>query len=302
MAIRNIAVTDTIEKFRTEFNAMTLNDFGDIATLDAAISATTLVGAMNETIGIATSTAGWTLEDSSSTQQLIGGGEIVRVLGTSNEIEAVVSATDTLTIGLPSSVIVTTQLTSPIVAAGNLTLTNGSITDSSGTINFGNENLTSTGNISGANITGTGTTHTLGTVEISGNTIRSTDSTRININDTFRANTFETQTGLLSIDETSGFGRITSTRGDDLLILDAIPVLQGSSMIFEGATANAFETTISVTDPTADRTVTIPDATGTIILDGSTGYATSTIFSSAVSLVIYNSAGVAQKTIYGSTS
>ena len=302
MAVRNIAVTDTIEKFRTEFNAMTLNDFGDIATLDAAISATTLVGAMNETIGIATSTAGWTLEDSSSTQQLIGGGEIVRVLGTSNEIEAVVSATDTLTIGLPSSVIVTTQLTSPIVAAGNLTLTNGSITDSSGTINFGNENLTSTGNISGANITGTGTTHTLGTVEISGNTIRSTDSTRININDTFRANTFETQTGLLSIDETSGFGRITSTRGDDLLILDAIPVLQGSSMIFEGATANAFETTISVTDPTADRTVTIPNATGTVALTNGTGYATSTIFSSAVSLIIYNSAGVAQKTIYGSTT
>ncbi len=101
MAIRNIAVTDTIEKFRTEFNAMTLNDFGDIATLDAAITSTTLVGAMNETISIATSTAGWTLEDSSSTQQLIGGGDIVRVLGTSNEIEAAVSATDTLTIGLP---------------------------------------------------------------------------------------------------------------------------------------------------------------------------------------------------------
>ena len=302
MAIRNIAVTDTIEKFRTEFNAMTLNDFGDIATLDAAISATTLVGAMNETIGIATSTAGWTLEDSSSTQQLIGGGEIVRVLGTSNEIEAVVSATDTLTIGLPSSVTVTTQLTSPIVAAGNLTLTNGSITDSSGTINFGNENLTSTGNISGANITGTGTTHTLGTVEISGNTIRSTDSTRININDTFRANTFETQTGLLSIGEISGFGIISSTRGDDLLILDAIPVLQGSSIIFEGATANTFETTISVTDPTADRTVTIPDATGTVALTNATGYATSTIFSSAVTLVIYNSAGVAQKTIVGSAT
>ena len=26
MAVRNIAVTDTIEKFRTEFNAMTQND------------------------------------------------------------------------------------------------------------------------------------------------------------------------------------------------------------------------------------------------------------------------------------
>ena len=35
---------------------------------------------------------GFRIEDSSSTQQLIGGGEIFRILGTSNEIEAVVSA------------------------------------------------------------------------------------------------------------------------------------------------------------------------------------------------------------------
>jgi len=302
MAIRNIAVTDTIEKFRTEFNAMTLNDFGDIGTLSASISATTIVGAVNECIQIISSTAGWTMVDSSSTTQIVGGGQQAHFLGTSNEIEAVVSSGNTVTIGLPDAVSITTSLTSPIVNAGNLTLTDGSITDSSGTINFGNENVITTGNISGVNITGTGSTHTLGTVEISGNTIRSTDSTRININDTFRANTFETQTGLLSIDETSGFGRINSTRGDDLLILDAIPVLQGSSIIFEGATANTFETTISVTDPTADRTVTIPDATGTVALTNATGYATSTIFSSAVTLVIYNSAGVAQKTIVGSAT
>ena len=40
MAVRQIAITDTIEKFRTEFNAMTQNDFGDIANLDASLSAT----------------------------------------------------------------------------------------------------------------------------------------------------------------------------------------------------------------------------------------------------------------------
>jgi len=38
----------------------------------------------------------------------------------------------------------------------------------------------------------------------------------------------------------------------------------GSSITFEGATANNFETTLSVTDPTADRTLTLPDETGTI--------------------------------------
>ena len=302
MAVRNIAVTDTIEKFRTEFNAMTLDDFGDIATLDASISATTIVGAVNECIQIISSTAGWTMVDSSSTTQIVGGGQQAHFLGTSNEIEAVVSGGNNVTIGLPDAVSITTSLTAPTLTGGTVQITGNTISVTDSTVLNVAENITATGNISGVNITGTGSTHTLGTVEISGNTIRSTDSTRININDTFRANTFETQTGLLSIGETSGFGIISSTRGDDLLILDAIPVLQGSSIIFEGATADAFETTISVTDPTADRTVTIPDATGTIILDGSTGYATSTIFSSAVTLVIYNSAGVAQKTIVGSAT
>lgn len=44
----------------------------------------------------------------------------------------------------------------------------------------------------------------------------------------------------------------------------------GSSITFEGATANAYETTLTVTDPTADRTITLPDSTGTVVLaDGS---------------------------------
>ena len=209
MAIKNIAVTDTLETFRTQFNDLAANDFGDIANLDPAISSTNLVDAMNETISIATSTAGWTIEDSSSTQQIIGGGDILRVFGTSNEIEAVVSATDTLTIGLPDAVSVTTSITAPTVSTGNLSLTNGSITDSSGAISFGNENLSTTGTlnagaITGTSITGSGSTHTFGTIEISGNTLRSTDSTRINVNDTFRANAFESSGGILYMDEFLG--------------------------------------------------------------------------------------------------
>ncbi|ANS05055.1 hypothetical protein [uncultured Mediterranean phage] len=38
----------------------------------------------------------------------------------------------------------------------------------------------------------------------------------------------------------------------------------GSPLVFEGATANAFETTFAITDPTADRTITFQDATGTV--------------------------------------
>jgi len=70
MAVKNITVTDTLETFRTTFNDLAANDFGDIANLSGSIVATNLVAAMNETISIATSTAGWTIEDSTSTQQL----------------------------------------------------------------------------------------------------------------------------------------------------------------------------------------------------------------------------------------
>jgi len=41
--------------------------------------------------------------------------------------------------------------------------------------------------------------------------------------------------------------------------------LSDGNIVFEGATADAFETTLTVTDPTADRTVTIPDATTTLV-------------------------------------
>ena len=238
MAFKTISQTDTLETFRTTFNALSQDDFGDIATLSGAISATNLVDAMNETISIATSSAGFTIEDSSSTQQIVGGGDTLTVLGTSNEIDAVVSATDTLTIGLPSDVTI----------GNNLTITN--------------------------NLTASGSTHTLGTIEISGNTIRSTDSTRININDTFRANEFETTTGAMIVDELTGFPRIRSTRGDKFFIFDAIPTFN-SSIIFEGATADAFETTITATDATADRTITVPDETGTIVTTGSSSVITS---------------------------
>jgi hypothetical protein len=42
--------------------------------------------------------------------------------------------------------------------------------------------------------------------------------------------------------------------------------LSDASIVIEGATANAFETTLTVTDPTDDRTITFPDATGTVAL------------------------------------
>ena len=45
------------------------------------------------------------------------------------------------------------------------------------------------------------------------------------------------------------------------------PVLQiAGNFVFEGATTDAFETTLSITDPSADRTITLQDKTGTVAL------------------------------------
>ena len=305
MAVRNIAITDTLETFRTEFNNLAANDFGDLANLSGSISATNLVDAMNETISIATSTAGFTIRDSSSTTQLIGGGDTLSVLGTTNEVEAVVSATDTVTIGLPNAVSITTSVTAPTLSTGNMSLTNGSITDSSGAISFGNENLTTTGTFGSGNITSsgnisaTGTTHTLGTIEIAGNVLRSTDSSLMEINDSLKV------VGPLSAGVTTlnpaGSNNIESTTGFTVFG-SSIVLGTGKTLAFEGATANDFETDFTVTDPTADRTITLPDATGTVALTNSTGYATSTIFTSAVTLILYNSSGTPVKTIVGSAT
>ncbi len=270
MAARTIATTDTLETFRTQFNALSETDFGDIATLDNALSATSVIGAVNELYSAIAGSLSFNITDGSNTQT-IANAQTITISGTANQVTAVVSATDTLTLGLAS------------------------------------------------NITVSGTTHALGTIAISGNTISSSDSATVTIDDNLSLSAGKTFTvGTLSIDETSGYPRISSTRGDDLLVLDAIPVLQGSSMIFEGDTADDFETTISVTDPTADRTITIPDETGTLVTTGSSGVVTGTIIAldtvaeanmandaigqdqlkSVVTLQIINSTGTVVKTMY----
>ena len=44
--------------------------------------------------------------------------------------------------------------------------------------------------------------------------------------------------------------------------------LNGSNLIFEGYLENAYETTLSVVEPTGDRTITFPDADGDVAMLG----------------------------------
>jgi hypothetical protein len=57
--------------------------------------------------------------------------------------------------------------------------------------------------------------------------------------------------------------------------------MNNANIVFEGATADANETTLTVTDPTADRTITFPDTTGTVVTTGDTGTVTSAMIANS---------------------
>ena len=58
--------------------------------------------------------------------------------------------------------------------------------------------------------------------------------------------------------------------GGDSASLSTKVSFDSDGILFEGASANDFETKLVVTDPTADRIVTIPNATGTIVFKDTT--------------------------------
>ena len=51
-------------------------------------------------------------------------------------------------------------------------------------------------------------------------------------------------------------------------------IFPGRVMAFEGATDDAFETTLTFTEPTGDRTHTLPDANGAVVLEGNSDTST----------------------------
>ena len=242
MAFTVINTTDTLEQMRVKLNNLTTNDFGDPATLaGAGLSATSICGAVVEIAGVAFSAAGWVIRDSSSSIQAVGAGQTLDVKGTSNQITAVVSSPDILTIALTSNVTI----------PGNFT--------------------------AGGNITASGATHTLGTVEISGNTIRSIDSSQLTINDSVQF------TGTVNTNNI----RIVS--GTDLNFGSANLVTTGfyytsnlNGFVFEGSTSDAFETALRCVDPTSDNAIVFPNISGTVITNGDTGTVTNTMLAGSI--------------------
>ena len=233
MAARQITASQTLEEFRTEFNALSANDFGDIATLDSNITATSVIGAVNELYSSIAGSLSFTISDGSNTQA-VGNAQTLTFAGAANQIVPTVSATDTVTYALRDDVTI----------AGNFTAS------------------------------GTGT-HTLGTITVTGNTILSSDSDTVTINDNITA-AGTVQAGSTQINPSAANTNITNTSGTLKIGCD-LQLNTGETLIFEGATNNDFETTVTVVDPTADRTITIPNETGTIVTTGSSAVVTGTM-------------------------
>ena len=63
---------------------------------------------------------------------------------------------------------------------------------------------------------------------------------------------------------------------DDYVKRDGSQTIKGN-LVFEGSSDDDNETTLAITNPTADRTITLPDTTGTVVTTGDTGSVSSTM-------------------------
>jgi len=59
-------------------------------------------------------------------------------------------------------------------------------------------------------------------------------------------------------------------------------LIPNDSIIFEGPTADSYELTLQATDPTADRTIILPDRNGTVITTGDTGTVTNAMLAGSI--------------------
>jgi len=75
----------------------------------------------------------------------------------------------------------------------------------------------------------------------------------------------------------ANFTEIYTILGGDSVTATTNMQFGNNTIVAEGPSANDFETTLTFTDPTADRTITFPDATGTVQLTGGAQSLTSAV-------------------------
>ena len=73
-----------------------------------------------------------------------------------------------------------------------------------------------------------------------------------------------------SVKEVGGAGSVTlqNVMTNGATTTTNIVLDQGAKLVFEGNLANSYETFLTVAEPTVDRTITLPNQSGTVAMDG----------------------------------
>lgn len=229
----SLSGTQTITGNKTFSGTLDLGSSA-IATTKSANNNSTAVATtayVDSAIGSVGQFSGLTFAGDTGTSEPIASGDTFKVSGGTG-LSSVASATDTVTVNLD-----------------NTAVTPGSY---GGAASVGSFTVDAQGRLTAASST---------TIEIALGT---------NTSGNYVA-TITGGTGVTSSAATTGEGTTHSLSiGQDVATSASVTfaglTLNSGSMVFEGATANDHETTLAVTDPTADRTVTLPDATGTVAL------------------------------------
>lgn len=97
--------------------------------------------------------------------------------------------------------------------------------------------------------------------------------------DGLNAVTGATGASIVSRSSTGSFSGniITATQLNGALYVPAT-----KTVVFEGTTDNDYETTLTVVDPTLDRTITLPNVDGTVVTTGDTGSVTNAMLAGSI--------------------
>jgi len=291
MADRTVATTATLDTLRTTYNS-TATDVGDISGVTGAsgiiASATDIVEAItliNTEVGaIKAGTAVFETkitfegdtDDEYETVLAITDPTADRTITFPNATGTVVTTTATQT--LTNKTLTTPTLTSAVLntaVSGSAVLDEDDMSSNSATQVSTQQSIKAyvDAQITAQDLDVTSDSGTIA-IDLNSETLTVAGGTNIDTTGSSNSITIATSSDVVTLTSTSTLTNKTLTsptiNSPTITTLTATALaLTDASIIFEGATADEYETTLTVVDPTADRTITLPNETGTLITSAS---------------------------------